>query len=75
MHREPGRPRYQAYLLRCWEVRRSNGVLETAWRFSLEDPHTGQHRHYPHFDALIAALQQELMGIPTQDAQPEDPQA
>ena len=75
MHHEPGRPRYQAYLLRCWEVRRSNGALETTWRFSLEDPHTGQHRHYPHLAALIAALQQELMSSPMSDAQPGEPPA
>lgn len=76
MPAEPGRSRYQAYLLRCWEVRRPNAASEITWRFSLEDPHTGQHRHYPHLDALIAALQLELMGIrPTQAHSSDEPHA
>ena len=33
-----------------------------AWRFSLEDPHTGERQGFATFEALIAFLQEALSG-------------
>ena len=54
-------PRYQSYLLRCWQEWGEQPAVMT-WRFSLEDTHTGQRRGYVNLEALIAALQTELAG-------------
>ena len=35
-------PRYQVYLLRCWEERSSHAHMPTIWRYSLEDSQTGE---------------------------------
>ncbi|HEY4722065.1 MAG TPA: hypothetical protein VII92_09480 [Anaerolineae bacterium] len=52
-HDQP--PRYQAYLLRLWEeYPHSDWAAE--WRFSLEDPHTGERRGFADLDRLIAFL-------------------
>ena len=50
-------PRYQAYLLRLWEER-PHADWPAEWRFSLEDPHTGERRGFADFDTLIAFLRQ-----------------
>lgn len=52
-------PRYCAYLLRCWEEPPGSPA---AWRFSLEDPHTGERRGFASLESLMAYLQ-ELTGI------------
>ena len=46
-------PRYQAYLLRLWQVI-SGGHL--VWRASLEDVHTGTRRGFASLDELISFL-------------------
>ena len=56
MHRHERPPRYCAWLLRCWTRRGP----ESAWRFSLEDPHTGERRGFAGLEALVAFLQAEL---------------
>lgn len=53
-------PRYRAYLLRCWQERSRDPDKPAVWRFSLDDPHTGQRRGFASFEALIAALRAEL---------------
>jgi hypothetical protein len=51
----PGRaPRYHSYQLRCW----SEGL--GIWRFSVEDPHTGERRGFPEMAALVAFLDATL---------------
>jgi hypothetical protein len=51
-----GRPvNYRAYVLRSWE-KRGQTPEGSAWRFSLEDPHTGQRRGFAGLEALVAAL-------------------
>ena len=51
----PGRaPRYHSYLLRCW----SEGP--GTWRFSVEDPHTGERRGFIELAALVAFLDATL---------------
>jgi hypothetical protein len=48
-------PGYRAFLLRCWrEI--------TGWRFSLEDPHTGERRGFTGPEALLAHLEATLSG-------------
>jgi len=49
--------RYQSYLLRCWEERDADLTL---WRFSLEDPRTGQRRGFANLTELVIALHMEL---------------
>ena len=33
------------------------------WRFSLEDPRTGQRRGFADLEALVVYLEQEMVGI------------
>lgn len=54
-------PRYQAYLLRLWEVD-SDG--ERIWRASLQDSHTGERRGFPDLAALAAFLAEQTGGPP-----------
>jgi hypothetical protein len=58
---QPKRPRYCSYLLRCWAETDASGEV-ILWRFSLEDPRTGQRRGFAHLTDLVIALQDELMG-------------
>ena len=51
-------PRYRSYLLTVWEERNRDPSLPAVWRFSLEDPHTGQRRGFADLDALTAALKE-----------------
>ncbi|MEM7343689.1 MAG: hypothetical protein AAF485_05565 [Chloroflexota bacterium] len=52
-------PQYQAYVLRFWEESNPQAP-ETIWRFSLEDPRTGQRRGFSNLETLHIALQEEL---------------
>jgi hypothetical protein len=49
-------PRYRVYLLRLWEEK---GAPELAgvWRFSLQDPRTGEQRGFADLETLMAFLQ------------------
>ena len=58
IHNEP--PRYRAFLLRCWEVRGPESGEPVTWRFSVEDPRTGQKHGLADLDALTEYLQAEL---------------
>jgi hypothetical protein len=53
-------PRYRVYLLRLWEERGQRSNNTGAWRFSLEDPHTGERRGFANLEALIDSLRAEL---------------
>ena len=50
-------PRYRSYLLTFWEEREREPQV---WRFSLQDPHTGQRRGFASLEALVAALEWEM---------------
>jgi len=55
-------PRYETYLLRCWQERSQQAEeFLVVWRFSLENPHTGQRRGFASLEALLASLQAELI--------------
>ncbi len=51
-------PGYRAYILRCWEAS-APGADDPAlrFRFSLEDPRTGERHGFPTLAALMAFLQ------------------
>ncbi len=55
-------PRYRSYLLTLWEERSRDPKVPEVWRFSLEDPGTGQRRGFDGLEALVAALEQEMAG-------------
>jgi len=55
-------PCYRSYLLTVWEERSRDPNSPGAWRFSLEDPHTGQRRGFADLAALVAALEDEIAG-------------
>jgi hypothetical protein len=52
-------PHYRSYLLRFW---RERGLPEgrAVWRFSVEDPHTGQRQGFATLKAFVAYLQAEM---------------
>lgn len=54
-------PRYQVYMLRCWEERSLNGSMPTTWRYSLEDPQTGERAGFADLDTLLAHLRSRLL--------------
>ncbi len=54
-------PRYCAYLLRCWQEQNLIQLGLAAWRFSLEDPHTGDRYGFATFEALMAFLHEKLI--------------
>lgn len=62
---QPSSSRYCSYLLRCWQEAGSTQWAGAAWRFSLEDPRTGERHGFASFAALIAFLQERLLGEPT----------
>jgi hypothetical protein len=54
-------PRYRSYLLILWEERSQNSGAPAVWRCSLEDPRTGRRRGFSSLQALLAALEQEMV--------------
>ncbi len=58
IHDKP--PQYQAYMLRCWEMRSQRPDRPATWRFSLEDSQTKKKRAFPDLEALVTFLQTEL---------------
>jgi hypothetical protein len=56
----PARPRYRAYLLRCWEERPADPAAPGIWRFGLEDPHSGARQGFADLAALVAYLEAAL---------------
>ncbi len=48
-------PSYHVFLMRCWEEH-SDYPESDAWRFSLQDPGTGQRRGFASLEALLAFL-------------------
>jgi hypothetical protein len=49
--------RYQAYLVRLWQV---SGGERPAWRASIEDPHTGERRGFPNIASLFAFVNEQI---------------
>ncbi len=56
---EAGPPRYQTYLITCWQER-DEIAATTTWRFRLETPRSGQHWIYTTLEEVMTAIQIEL---------------
>ena len=67
-------PRYRSYLLALWEERSQNPQVAETWRFSLQDPHTGQRRGFACLADLCMFLEQETAPV-DKDRQSSDPAA
>ncbi len=63
----------RAYMLRFWEIRSRDPNHPPAWRFSLEDPHTGDRLGFADLEALVAFLQTELADIGRQTGSASNP--
>jgi hypothetical protein len=64
-------PRYRSYLLAFWEERSRDPSVPGVWRFSLEDPHSGERRGFASLEALVAALEREMAGAKAGDVEKE----
>jgi hypothetical protein len=60
-------PSYRVYLLRSWEVRSADSDGPVTWRFSLEDPQTGEKRGFGDLESLVAFLRARTAGLPVTD--------
>ena len=56
---KPKKTRYVSYLLRCWEER-DDEVDKSLWRFSLEDPRSGQRKGFTTLVELMNVLEKDL---------------
>jgi hypothetical protein len=64
--------RYCAYLLRCWTEHSGHAEHLIVWRFSVEDPHTGERQGFATFEQLLAFLRQGMDGAPYVNANRPD---
>lgn len=55
-------PNYRAWLLRCWEEPGHREGEAAVWRFSLEDPYTGQRMAFANLNLLMEFLRTGLQG-------------
>jgi hypothetical protein len=53
-------PYYRVYLLTVWQERSRDPTRAKAWRFRLEDPHTGKQRSFANANDLVTVLQEGL---------------
>jgi hypothetical protein len=53
-------PQYRAYLLRFWQEAGRYSGASAEWRFSLEDPHTGERLGFASMEKLAAFLRQTM---------------
>lgn len=61
----PSPPRYHSYLIRFWQV---PDAEPQDWRVSLEDPRTGEKRHFPNLQAAFVFFHEALQPAPEQNA-------
>lgn len=64
-------PFYRSYLLTFWEERSRDPSVPVVWRFSLEDPRTGQRHGFANLEAVVAALEQEMASTRMDKDEPE----
>ncbi len=60
MPRHSESPDLRAYMLRFWKVHSNDPQRPATWRFSLEDPHTGEKFGFADLEMLVAFLQAEI---------------
>ena len=56
-------PRYRTYLVSMWEERSDNGCTAQQWRFTLEDPWSGQRRAFVSMQGLVDGLVTQLESL------------
>ncbi len=49
---------YSVFVLRIWQEKEPNWDRGFAWRFSLEDPNTGERKGFTSMEAMIDYLEQ-----------------
>ena len=54
-------PRYRSYLLTVWEERSQDPDVSVIWRFSLQDPRTGQRRGFASLEEMVNFLRTKLV--------------
>jgi hypothetical protein len=54
-------PRYRSYVLTFWEERSRDPDTPVVWRFSLQDPRTGQRRGFASLEEMVDFLRTELV--------------
>ncbi len=59
-------------MLRFWAEREGFSGSRRVWRFSLEDPHTGQRQGFSNIDGLVAFLKNEIGSNTQAKPPPED---
>lgn len=60
----PQKPSYHAFLLRIWAEPPDPASRPAAWRFSLEDTHSGARRGFSSLDALLVYLADLTLPLP-----------
>jgi len=63
-------PFRRTYILTVWQEGDPKTKSPGLWRFSLEDPRTGQRQAFATLGALCAALEQEIAGEGMADHKP-----
>ena len=63
-------PVRRTYILTLWQEGDQEARAPGLWRFSLEDPRTGQRRAFPTLGTLFVALEQEIGGEGMVDHKP-----
>ena len=56
---------YQVYVMRLWRDKTPSEEIPSGWRFSIENPSTGQRRGFSNLEELVAFL--ENLTLPDDD--------
>ena len=62
-------PRYRSYVLTFWEERSQDTDTPVIWRFSLQDPRTGQRHGFASLEEMVGFVRAEL--VSSQDNPPD----
>lgn len=54
---------YRAFVLRTWQESGQDSAGTGIWRYSLEDPHSGERFGFATIDALVAFLQNQTVQV------------
>jgi len=53
-------PQRRSFWLRCWQIRGDKAAYSPGWRFSLEDPQSGEKHGFTDMQSMMAFLTNEL---------------
>jgi hypothetical protein len=54
---------YHIFMLKCWPEHQQNNGITTHWRFSIEDPTSGQRQGFGQLDDLLISVRDLLQNI------------